>query len=237
MAGKHHTFVFADLAGFTALTEAMGDEDAADLAGRFSSAVRDLLPEHRAHAVKAIGDALMIRAEEAGGAIRLGLRIVHEVGGQNFFPIIRVGMHTGPAAERDGDWFGATVNVAARVSGMAGGGEVLVTNASREAAVDDDDLEFHDRGRRELRNVSEPVLLYAAVRRGGVAGSDLPVDPVCRMAIDPEHSAGTVNHEGTLYHFCSLRCVGRFAASPERFVPTQLAGPQVPRAPSAKREL
>lgn len=217
---RSHTFLFADLAGFTALTEAMGDEDAADLAGRFSDAVRELLPDHRAEAVKAIGDALMIRAEEASDAIRLGLRIVHEVGGQHFFPTVRIGMHTGPAVERDGDWFGATVNVAARVSGMAGGGEVLVTEATREAAGDVTGFDFRERGRQALRNVEEPVLLYAAVRRGeSGSASALPVDPVCGMAVDPDHAAGMITHKGTEYHFCSLTCLGRFAAAPEKFAP------------------
>ena len=117
-----HTFLFADLAGFTALTEAMGDRDAAELAGAFCDAVRELLPDHRAQEVKAIGDALMIRGDQASEAIQLGLRVVHEVGGKHFFPTVRVGMHTGPAVERNGDWFGATVNVAARVSGIAAGG-------------------------------------------------------------------------------------------------------------------
>jgi class 3 adenylate cyclase len=220
---RRHTFLFADLAGFTALTEAMGDQDAAELAGEFCDAVRELLPEHRAEEVKTIGDALMIRGEQAGEAIRLGLRAVHEVGGKHFFPTVRVGMHTGPAVERDGDWFGATVNVAARVSGIAGGGEVLVTEATRVAGRDVDDIDFHERGRQALRNVEEPVLLYAAVRRGADAGPALPIDPVCRMAVDPDHAAGTITHEGTEYHFCSLDCVGRFAAAPEKFAPTDAA--------------
>ena len=212
------TFLFADLAGFTALTEAMGDEDAADLAREFSDDVGGMLADHRAEEVKAIGDALMIRAEEASGAVRLGLRIVHEVGGRDFFPTVRVGMDTGPAVERDGDWFGATVNVAARVSGVAGGGEVLLTESTRLACGKlAGDFDFHERGRQALRNVEEPVLLYAAVRRGGPAGSALPIDPVCRMAVDPDHAAGTITHEGTRYHFCSLECVQRFAAAPERF--------------------
>ena len=146
-----HTFLFADLAGFTALTEAMGDRDAAELAGEFCYAVRELLPEHRAQEVKAIGDALMIRGDQASEAIQLGLRVVHEVGGKHFFPTVRVGMHTGPAVERNGDWFGATVNVAARVSGIAAGGEVLVTEATREAAGDVREVDFHERGRRALR--------------------------------------------------------------------------------------
>ena len=221
MTEHDQTFVFADLAGFTALTEAMGDEDAADLAERFSDAVRDRLPSHRAAAVKAIGDALMIRAEQAGPAIRLGLEIVHEVGGRHFFPTVRVGMHTGPAVERRGDWFGATVNIAARVSGMARGGEVLLTEATREAAEGVNGLDFHERGRQPLRNVEEPVVLYAAVRRGEFPGPALPIDPVCRMAVDPERAAGKLIHEGTVYTFCSLSCVGRFVAAPERFVSIQ----------------
>ena len=115
------TFLFADLAGFTALTEAHGDDQAADLVGGFCAAVRELLAAHQAREVKAIGDALMLRAVDAAAAIRLGLCIVHDVGAQHGFPLVRVGMHTGPAVERDGDWFGATVNLAARVSAAASG--------------------------------------------------------------------------------------------------------------------
>jgi class 3 adenylate cyclase len=107
------TFLFADLSGFTALTEAHGDEQAADLVGGFCVAVRRLLAAHQAQEVKTIGDALMLRAGDAAAAIRLGLRIVHDVGAQHGFPQVRVGMHTGPAVERGGDWFGATVNLAA----------------------------------------------------------------------------------------------------------------------------
>ena len=221
---RRHTFLFADLAGFTALTEAMGDRNAAELAGEFCDAVRGLLPEHRAQEVKAIGDALMIRGDQASEAIQLGLRVVHEVGGKHFFPTVRVGMHTGLAVERNGDWFGATVNVAARVSGIAAGGEVLVTEATREAAGDVREVDFHERGRRALRNVEEPVLLYAAVWRRVGLRSSLPIDPVCRMAVDPDHAAGTITRRGTEYYFCSLACVGRFVAAPDRFAPTNAPG-------------
>ena len=80
------TFLFADLSGFTALTEVHGDEQAADLAGGFCAAVRRLLADHQAHEVKTIGDALMLRAGDAAAAIQLGLRIVHDVGAQHRFP-------------------------------------------------------------------------------------------------------------------------------------------------------
>src|SRR5512132_1515886 len=214
------TFLFADLSGFTALTEAHGDERAADLVIEFCAAVRRLLPEHRAHEVKAIGDALMIRAADAAAAIRLGLNIVHGVGEQHGFPAIRVGMHTGQAIERGGDWFGATVNLAARVSAAASGGETLLTVATRDAAGEVEGVQMRERGRRAFRNVGDPVQIYAAVLQGTLTSSGLPVDPVCRMAVDPSHGAGSLTHEGIEYCFCSLGCAGAFAQDPARYTGT-----------------
>jgi adenylate cyclase len=75
-------------------------------------------------------------------------------------------MHTGPAVERGGDWFGATVNLAARVSAAASGGEALLTAAPRDAAGQLVGVELRERGRWTFRNVTEPVPVYAAVRQG-----------------------------------------------------------------------
>jgi adenylate cyclase len=58
----------------------------------------------------------MLGSGDTAAAIRLGLCIVHDVDARHGFPLVRVGRHTGPAVERGGDWFGATVNLAARVS-------------------------------------------------------------------------------------------------------------------------
>ncbi len=212
-----HTFLFADLAGFTALTEAHGDEEAADLAGEFCVAVRELLDRHDGEEIKTIGDALMLRCRRPGHAVALGLAIVHDVGAQHRFPSIRVGMHTGPAVERRGDWFGSTVNLAARVSGIAAGGEVLLTEATKRLSGQIEGIELREHGRRALRNVTEPVLLFSAVPVGSRSARGLPIDPVCRMAVEPDHGAGMLRHEGTEFHFCSLACAQAFAAAPERY--------------------
>jgi class 3 adenylate cyclase/YHS domain-containing protein len=211
------TFIFADLAGFTAMTEAHGDEEAAGVAAEFCRAVRALLADHGAQEVKTIGDALMLRAGDPARAVELGLRIVEDVGAQHGFPTVRVGMHTGSAVERDGDWFGAAVNLAARVSGAASGGEVLLSDATRQAADELGSVNLRERGRQELKNVSDPVLLFAALRAGERDDSGLPIDPVCRMAVDPDRSAGTLRSRNTEFHFCSLACVEAFAAAPERY--------------------
>ena len=96
------TFLFADIAGFTALTEAHGDEEAADLVGRFCDAVRDELPPDSTHA-KAIGDAVMLRIPDPAAAILLGVRITHDLMRSHGAPPVRVGLHHGEAVERDGD--------------------------------------------------------------------------------------------------------------------------------------
>jgi len=152
-----------------------------------------------------------------GAAIRLGLCIVHDVGAQHGFPLVRVRMHTGSAVEREGDWFGATVNLAARVSAAASGGEALLTAATRAAAGEVEGVEVRERGRRRFRNVGEPVPVYAAIRQGAHSSSGLPIDPVCRMAVDPWHGAGRLTYEGVEYCFCSLGCAGAFAQHPSRY--------------------
>jgi adenylate cyclase len=90
------TFLFADLAGFTAMTEAMGDESAVEVARRFCEELERLAPDFGAEVVKEIGDAVMVRAEHADAAIPFGVYIAEEVGNQHNFPTVRVGIAPAP---------------------------------------------------------------------------------------------------------------------------------------------
>ena len=216
MTSSPATFIFADIAGFTALTEAHGDLEAAELVVDFARAVRAELRSDPGAYVKTIGDAVMLRIASPAEAVRLGLRII-----EGFMwdpaPVVRVGLHHGPAVERDGDYIGGTVNVAARVSALAKGGEVLLTGQTAALVPDLDDVFFESRGRQELRNVREPVELFAALPIGQRRGR-LVVDPVCKMAVDPDRAVGRLAHEGTAYFFCTLTCAGEFARQPGHFV-------------------
>jgi adenylate cyclase len=216
MSSPAATFMFADIAGFTALTEAHGDLEAAALVADFADAVRAELQPDRAAYVKTIGDAVMLRVPDPAEAIRLGLRIVDGLMADPG-PAVRVGLHHGPAIERDGDYIGATVNLAARVSALAKGGEVLVTGQTAALVPNLEGVFFESRGRQELRTVREPVELFAAVRMAERRGR-LAVDPVCNMAVDPDRAVGRLIHDGTAYFFCTLTCAGEFARQPERFV-------------------
>jgi adenylate cyclase len=211
------TFLFADIAGFTALTEAHGDEQAATLVADFCDAVRAELPLFGGRQIKTIGDALMLRIDDPRQAVLLGLRIANDLLTGHGSPTVRVGMHHGPAIERAGDYIGASVNLAARVSAAATGGEVLLTAQTAALASEIDGVLYESRGRQTLRNVRDPVELIAAVRQGHTSDRGLAIDPVCRMAVDPDHAAGRLNYADATYFFCTLTCAGEFARHPERF--------------------
>jgi adenylate cyclase len=211
------TFLFADIAGFTALTEAHGDEQAARLVADFCDAVDAELAGTSARRVKTIGDAVMLTFPEPAAAVLLGLRITRELMREHGAPAVRVGLHHGDAIQREGDYYGAAVNLAARVSGEATAGDVLLTGTTAALAPQIDGVIYEPRGRQTLRNVREPVELFAANRAGDSRHHALASDPVCHMAVDPDNAAGRLMYEGTAYFFCTLTCAGQFASHPERY--------------------
>jgi adenylate cyclase len=160
-----HTFLFTDLVGYTALTDIEGDDRAAEVALELQRRVRRLLTRYGGEEVKALGDGIMLRCSDPAAAVRLGLHIVAELGDDPTFPPVRIGMHSGEAVARDGDWYGRTVNVAARLCAVAPGGEVLVSDATRSAAGRMPKIDFGERNLHWLRNVTEPIGTYSARAR------------------------------------------------------------------------
>ena len=128
------TFLFVDLCGYTEYTWRHGDARSAELATGVHALVRNLAQEEGCEFVKAVGDGAMVRAEECERAIVLAERLIASAA-ELGYPRLRVGIDTGPAVAREGDWYGTTVNTAARVVDAAAPGEVLVTDRARESAV------------------------------------------------------------------------------------------------------
>jgi len=208
------TFIFADLAGFTALTETHGDEDASRLVEQFVALVRRLLPAG-AKLVKTVGDAAMIVVDDEASGVafaRALMAATEELPGR---PALRVGIHSGDAVEREGDYWGLAVNVAARVASLAQPSEILLTETVRRRIGEQAGAEaqFAPRGEHRLKNVSEPVVLFALTSDD----AGLRTDPVCKMRVRESEIAGSLVHEGATYYFCSLRCVRSFADRPEAY--------------------
>jgi class 3 adenylate cyclase/YHS domain-containing protein len=209
------TFVFADLAGYTALTEAHGDAGATAIALRFAALAREVL-EGRAGAelVKTIGDAVMIATETPIAGVDVALALRAAVEREPWFPAVRIGLQHGPAVECAGDYFGASVNVAARVAGVATAGHIVATGTVATAASSQR-ARFEPLGATRLKNVTEPVALFEVVDAAiGVApaGHALWIDPVCRMAVDPSAAAHIYELEGTRFVFCSDECAAAFSS-------------------------
>ena len=154
------TFVFADLVGYTALTERRGDYSGARVAAEFCRMMTRLCREHDARYVKSMGDGAMIWAPNAGQAVALAARTVEEVGSRSDLLPVRVGAHTGLAVQRDGDWYGNAVNLAARLAREARPNEALVSESTQAAADADQRGSLTLHGEVELRGLASPVVVW-----------------------------------------------------------------------------
>jgi adenylate cyclase len=208
------TFSFVDLARFTALTEVHGDSEAVALLDEFVALTESALGPGD-ELVKSIGDAVMLASPTPDAAVRTVLSLMASCQATSGFPLPRAGAHHGSAIIRGSDYLGGAVNLAARVTGHAAGGQLLVTTGVADAAGTLG-LDVVALGPHRLRNVSEPVDLFEV--SAGPSDTHHTIDPVCRMHIDREHAAGSVRHEGNEYWFCSLACVGSFVADPGRYL-------------------
>ena len=157
-----HTFLFADLVGFTTFAERAGDEAAADVAVAFQAAATRLATDLRCEVVKNLGDAVMIHGPNAARVVALALRISGELRDEPWCPPLRMGVHSGTAARRGSDWYGSTVNVAARLADSAAAGEILISLATRDLIDSYSAMTIADRGSRSFKNVAAPVGVFVA---------------------------------------------------------------------------
>ena len=211
-----HTFVFADLAGYTALTETHGDDDAARIATRFHELARQCLPSGT-RLVKTIGDAVMVVSPTVSDGIATAIALSREVAALPTFPALRVGLHVGSAVERDDDYFGGTVNLAARVSAVARGGEIVCTERIAAIAIEAGVANARPMGTFRLKNLVSPIALFQ-LTADGAACELCHIDPVCRMQVVPDEALATT-HAGTTLYFCSSACATKFKEAPESHLP------------------
>jgi adenylate cyclase len=154
------TVAFVDLSGFTRFAEATGDAAAAERAAQLEALAQEAAVQRGGRLVKSLGDGAMLLFDEAGAGVVACLDIVAAVARLADVEA-RAGLATGPVVQRDGDVFGATVNLAARIADHARPGEVLVSRLTREAAGPGP-LAFAGPREASLKGIAAPVALYAA---------------------------------------------------------------------------
>ncbi len=156
------TVAFADLAGFTRLGEALPAEELELVATRLADLAHDVafMP---VRFVKSIGDAVMLVSFEAAPLLSAVLDLAAAAAAADL-PRLRIGVASGCAVTRGGDWFGSPVNLASRVTGAARPGTVLVAESARDAVANAPGFDWSPAGTRRLKGVSDEVKLFRVGR-------------------------------------------------------------------------
>jgi adenylate cyclase len=160
--GRVPAMCFLDLVGYTRLTEERGDQAAAELAGALAVLVDRSSREQGGVPVKWLGDGVMFHFWDPAGAALAALGMAEELPAAGL-PPAHVGVVAGPVVAQGGDYFGRTVNLAARIAARASAGQVLVTQSVVETASPQG-VRFVELGEVRLQGISRPVRVFEARR-------------------------------------------------------------------------
>ena len=155
---RPEAIAFVDLAGYTSLTEARGDEVAAESAARLQELAEAVVRRHGGRVVKLLGDGVLLRFDATESAIRATTKLVAEIAAAGL-PPARGGIAAGRIVVRDGDVFGRTVNLASRITGQAAPGEVVVEEGV-VVALPRGTAAFEPIGRVELKGLADSIALW-----------------------------------------------------------------------------
>lgn len=165
-------FLFADLRGYTRFVETQGATAAAELLVRYRDIVREAVARHQGAEIKTEGDGFFVVFPAVSAAVRCGIAITQgakeavEPGTHGIN--VGVGIHAGETVDTPDGFVGSAVNIAARICAIAGPGQVLVSDTVRALTQSILPVSFTPLGRRPLKGVKEPLMLYLAT----------PADPV-----------------------------------------------------------
>ena len=180
------TFLIADVRGYTLFTQQRGDEAAAKLAAKFARIAREIVQRRSGSVIELRGDealAVFSSARQAvAAAVDLQERLVDETIDEPDLPMpVGIGLDAGEGVPLEGGYRGGALNLAARLCGQAGPGEILASRSVTHLARHIDGVRYVDRGKVQLKNLTEPVELVRIVPEG--------VDPAERLRTALPHRA------------------------------------------------
>jgi len=152
---------FADLSGYTRLTEESGDEEAARVSLKLAELVNEIASRHRGAVVKMLGDGVHFHFRDPHDAVMASLGIVDTVHPAGL-PPAHVGVNAGPMIYDEGDYFGRTVNIAARIASQAGPDQVFIGEDVLRHTTPSG-FRLIEVGAFELKGIAKPLILYEAI--------------------------------------------------------------------------
>jgi adenylate cyclase len=164
---------FADMVGFTMLSQHLGDDELANVVSRFEELAHDTVVGLGGRVVKMIGDEVMFVVPTAGDAAEIGISLAETYADDELLSDVRVALSVGPVLVQDGDFYGPVVNLASRLVGVANPGTVLVSDEFRTALADEGAPGFATRAlrTRSLKDIGR-VQVWKLTRAGSPSGTD-----------------------------------------------------------------
>ncbi|GEM_PF-507213 len=178
---KLAAFMFVDIRDFTGITSRHGDEVAYRMAHELQRIVRLNLKYFDGKEINTAGDNVSMYFATARQALQAGMSIIEAVSDRNAagtdIPLmVGVGADVGAPVDAAGDFFGATMNLAARVTAAAKPGELLVTETMRRLAGEMEGVAYVDRGRQVMKGLKEPQQVYGVAWAKGLTYAAPPAE-------------------------------------------------------------
>ena len=171
---------FADMVGFTAISQQLDEHELAGIVDRFESVAYDTIAEYGGRVVKMIGDEVMFVTDDPADGAMIAATLAEVYGDDEAMPDVRVGLAMGPVLAREGDYFGPTVNLASRIVNIAYAGNAVVSDEVHEALKDDDRFGWKALRPRRLKGIGWTPL-WVLTRPGEGSRAALPVEVARRI--------------------------------------------------------
>jgi adenylate cyclase len=175
------TVGFADMVGFTAISQQMDEHELAGVVDRFESVAYDTIAEFGGRVVKMIGDEVMYVTDDAVSGAMVAVTLAEVYGDDETMPDVRVGLASGPVLAREGDYFGPTVNLASRIVNIAYPGSAVVSDEIHEALEDDERFGWKPLRPRRLKGIGWTPLWVLTRPGEGSSRTAIPAEVARRM--------------------------------------------------------
>jgi adenylate cyclase len=205
--------LMADLTGYTAMTDVHGGASAAKMVNKYMQLVDDAL-HGTTKVVQRIGDQIVMTAEKAEDIVVTARNINTSTLAEHEFLSIHAGIHYGSIFVDNGNLFGSTINIAARIMNLANRGQILCSKQLVAKIIDQSG--FNLIGSHKLKNVLEQIEIFELLLLDQT--TQLSIDPVCHMQIDATKREHVYTLNDITYHFCSEQCKALFHNTPQSFL-------------------
>jgi adenylate cyclase len=209
-------FLIADLAGYTALTEAHGGTEAAKVIRRYVELAEGAM-RPGVDLVERVGDELLIAGSESRPVLETAICLRDAIDTEPMFPGVRMGIHGGRVLRNEGRYYGTALNLTARLAAHARPGQILCSDVIA-AVCETRGIPCRELGPVRFKNLPLPVGVFELAVSHPV-DAETKIDPVCRMHVTAATAPARLPYGGAVHLFCSFECARAFSSAPDRFVP------------------